>query len=58
MKMVEYPVVARRCVRESTYAKYSAIYVKQPFKPNFVVKKAAFEDTLRGGRRRGSLEWA
>jgi hypothetical protein len=39
LKMVEHSAAARQCVQEPTYAKYSAIYVKRPFKPNYVVKK-------------------
>jgi hypothetical protein len=45
--MVEYPAAARRWVQEPTYAKNSTIYVKQPFKPNYVLKMAAFELSLR-----------
>ncbi len=38
LKVGKYPAVARQWVQEPTYAKYSAIYIKRPFKPSYVVK--------------------
>ncbi len=38
LKVGEYPAAARQWGREPTYAKYSAIYIKRPFKPSYVVK--------------------
>ncbi len=38
LKVGEYPAAARQWVQEPTYAKYSAIYIKRPFKPSYVVK--------------------
>ncbi len=47
LTMVEYPVAARQWLWEPTYTKCSPIYVRWPFKSNYVFKKGAFEHTLR-----------